>query len=79
MWWSLSLGVLAGSSATILGATAGPVAASLVENFSSKYQLGLSGGNTITFGQFARIGMPVMLLFLSVSSVYVTHLYFYSY
>jgi Na+/H+ antiporter NhaD/arsenite permease-like protein len=77
MWWSLSLGVLAGSSATILGATAGPVAASLVENFSSKYQLGLSGGNTITFGQFARIGMPVMLLFLSVSSVYVTHLYFY--
>ena len=78
MWWSLSLGVLAGSSATILGATAGPVAATLVENFSSKYQLGLSGGNTITFGQFARIGMPVMLLFLSVSSVYVTHLYFYS-
>ncbi len=78
MWWSLSLGVLAGSSATILGATAGPVAASLVENFSSKYQLGLSGGNTITFGQFARIGMPIMLLFLSVSSVYVTHLYFYS-
>jgi len=77
MWWSLSLGVLAGSSATIFGATAGPVAASLVENFSSKYQLGLSGGNTITFGQFARVGMPVMLLFLSVSSVYVTHLYFY--
>ncbi len=77
MWWSLSLGVLAGSSATILGATAGPVAASIVENFSSKYQLGLSGGNTISFGQFARIGVPVMLLFLSVSSVYVTHLYFY--
>jgi Na+/H+ antiporter NhaD/arsenite permease-like protein len=77
MWWSLSLGVLAGSSATIFGATAGPVAGTLVENFSSKYQLALSGGNTITFGQFARIGMPVMLLFLSISSVYVTHLYFY--
>lgn len=77
MWWSLSLGVLAGSSATIFGATAGPVAASLVENFGSKYKLGLSGGNTITFGQFARVGMPVMLLFLSVSSVYVTYLYFY--
>ena len=77
MWWALSLGVLAGSSATIFGATAGPVAAGLVENFAAKDQLGSSATNTITFKEFARIGVPVMLLFLAVSSVYITYLYFY--
>jgi Na+/H+ antiporter NhaD/arsenite permease-like protein len=79
MWWALSLGVLAGSSATIFGATAGPVAASLVENFDLKDRFGGSGENTITFRDFARIGVPVMLLFLFVSSVYVTYLYFHPY
>ena len=77
MWWALSLGVLAGSSATIFGATAGPVAAGLVENFAQKDRFGGSVENTITFREFARIGIPVMLLFLAVSSVYVTYLYFY--
>lgn len=77
IWWALSLGVLAGSSATIFGATAGPVSATLVENYSSQYGLSLSGGNTLTFGQFARIGVPVMLLFLSVSSVYIAYLCLY--
>jgi Na+/H+ antiporter NhaD/arsenite permease-like protein len=71
IWWSLSLGILAGSSATILGATAGPVAGTLVEKFGSRYLPGLFGGNAISFEQFAKIGVPVMLLFLSVSSVYV--------
>ena len=77
MWWALSLGVLAGSSATIFGATAGPVAAGLVENCTKKNRFGGSGENTITFKEFARIGVPVMLLFLAVSSVYITYLYFY--
>jgi Na+/H+ antiporter NhaD/arsenite permease-like protein len=67
IWWALSLGVLAGSSATIFGATAGPVSATLVENY----------GNTLTFGQFAKIGVPIMLLFLSISSVYITYLCLY--
>ncbi len=76
IWWALSLGVLAGSSATIVGATAGPVSATLMENFSSRNRnrLSLSAGDTITFEQFAEIGIPVMFLFLSVSSVYVSYL-----
>ena len=78
MWWALSLGILAGSSATIVGATAGPVAASLFENFGSKDRFGGPGESTLTFKAFARIGVPVMLLFLSVSSVYITYLYFHS-
>ena len=71
IWWSLSLGVLAGSSATIVGATAGPVATSLVENFSSRHQLGPDGINTITYQQFARIGVPAMFLILAASSIYI--------
>ena len=71
IWWSLSLGVLAGSSATIVGATAGPVAATLVEQFSSKYGIKLAGGNTIPQRQFVRIGVPIMFIFLTVSSIYI--------
>jgi len=77
IWWALSLGVLAGSSATICGATAGPVAATLVEKFIPQYRRSLSSENTITYGQFAKMGVPVMLLFLSVSSVYITYLCLY--
>ena len=60
VWWALSLGVCAGSCATLTGATAGPVAASLLEEH----------GVTLTFGRFARTGVPVMFAFLIVSSCY---------
>jgi Na+/H+ antiporter NhaD/arsenite permease-like protein len=33
LWWTLSFGVLAGSSSTILGATAGQIAASQIEQY----------------------------------------------
>ncbi|HUV49769.1 MAG TPA: SLC13 family permease [Anaerolineae bacterium] len=74
IWWALSLGVLAGSSATIVGATAGPVAATLVENFSSRHSVDLKDGNTISYAEFAKIGIPVMFLFLLVSSIYISWL-----
>ena len=77
VWWALSLGVLAGSSSTVFGATAGPVSATLVEKFSSVHRWNLPGGNTITNAQFVSIGVPVMFLFLLVSSVYITCLCFY--
>lgn len=60
MWWALSLGVCAGSSATLTGATAGPVAAGLLEQH----------GASLSFAQFARTGVPVMFGFLGVSSAY---------
>ena len=77
IWWALSLGVLAGSSASIVGSTAGPVAISLIENFSNKYGMVLSGGNTLTSGQFNRIGLPVMFMFLAVSTVYICWMYLF--
>ncbi len=60
MWWALSLGVCAGSSATLTGATAGPIAAGLLEQH----------GSSLTFGRFAHTGLPVMFAFLGVSSAY---------
>ena len=71
IWWALSLGVLAGASASIVGATAGPVAISLIENYSKKYNITLVGGNTLTSAQFSRIGLPVMFTFLAFSTVYI--------
>ena len=62
----------------IFGATGGPVAASLYENFGPKNRFGGSGEGALSFNEFAKIGVPLMLLFLSVSSVYVTYLYFHA-
>ncbi len=64
IWWALSLGVCAGSSGTLTGATAGPVAATLLEQ----------RGYQLTFNRFARTGMPVMLLMLLLSSIYLVFL-----
>jgi len=77
IWWSLSLGVLAGSSATIMGATAGPVSASLIEKHCSLSNINLIGGNTIQYKEFSQIGFPVMFIFLIVSSIYACFLNIY--
>ena len=60
MWWALSLGVCAGSSATLTGATAGPVTAGLLEK----------EGFTLTYKRFADTGIPLMFVFLLISSSY---------
>ena len=62
IWWSLSLGVLAGSSGTLIGATAGPVTASLYEKIE---------GGTFTFRDFSVVGLPAMLILLLGGSAYI--------
>jgi len=62
-WWSLSLGVLAGSSGTLIGATAGPVATSLYENHT---------GERFSFVDFGKISLPAMILYVFIGSIYVT-------
>ncbi|MHC4126279.1 MAG: SLC13 family permease, partial [Planctomycetota bacterium] len=98
-WWSLSLGVCAGSSGTLAGATAGPLAATMFdklikkqqqseansddpdktdsvesgdENFVVKDSLNLT---RLTFAEFASLGLPIMLIFLLISSIYITLIY----
>ncbi len=62
IWWCLSLGVLAGSSATMLSATAGPVAANLL-----RAKTGLELG----FVDFWRIGWKSAASFAVLSVLYV--------
>ena len=70
-WWSLSLGVLAGSSATLTGATAGSVASNMSKEFRADKEYELS------FRNYARVGMPLAIIFLVVSSIYIVLLYSY--
>ena len=84
-WWALSLGVCAGSSGTLVGATAGSITATMVDRFikaedkskispihtnknSSRY-------NKLTFQEYASLGLPIMVIFLLISSIYITVLY----
>lgn len=67
IWWSLSLGVLAGSSATLIGATAGPIMASLYEKETN---------DTFSIAYFCRLGIPALFVFLVLGSLYM-FLYIY--
>ncbi|MHC4728876.1 MAG: SLC13 family permease, partial [Planctomycetota bacterium] len=98
-WWSLSLGVCAGSSGTIVGATAGSVTATMLDRFmreqkrfsaSSDEQLGKVEAvgdwpnsidkkdqnlTSLTSKEYASFGLPIMMIFLFLSSIYITVLY----
>jgi Na+/H+ antiporter NhaD/arsenite permease-like protein len=93
-WWSLSLGVCAGSSGTLVGATAGSVTATMIDKFikeqdeSTNASDEVVGGNSsnsadengycltkLTFKEYASLGLPVMMVFLLISSIYITVLY----
>lgn len=65
IWWVLSLGILAGSSSTPIGATAGPVTMSRYEEFYSKE------GRKFSFLSFLKIGIPCAALFLLLSFLYI--------
>ena len=75
VWWALSLGVLAGSSAALTGATAGPLAASHLDNFMVRHpemRTLVSDGKGLDFKAYLSWGLPIMVIFLSLSSIYVT-------
>lgn len=75
VWWALSLGVLAGSSAALTGATAGPVVASHLERFvKANPGMGavMTSGTTLDFKGYLSWGLPIMGLFLVLSSFYIT-------
>lgn len=73
VWWALSLGVLAGSSGSLTGATAGSLVSSHLKNFNS---LNLPSGQTLnhhnglSFKEYLHWGLPVMGIFLGISTLY---------
>jgi len=85
-WWALSLGVCAGSSGTLAGATAGSVTATMIDRFIKKREgesmTPLKSANKdgcrytkLTFKEYGALGFPMMLMFLLISSIYITVIY----
>lgn len=60
LWWALALGACLGGNGTIIGASANVVAAGLLDKYSYK----------LSFKQFMKVGMPVMLVSIVISSIY---------
>ena len=61
LWWSLSLGACLGGNMTIIGAAANVIVS---ENAAKD-------GHPIGFIQFMKYGVPVVLISLIISSVYI--------
>lgn len=60
IWWALSLGACLGGNGTLIGASANVVLSGISKNH----------GHPITFGQYFKIGFPMMLLSVAVCSVF---------
>jgi Na+/H+ antiporter NhaD/arsenite permease-like protein len=58
LWWSLALGADFGGNGTLIGSSAGVVAAGLSEKF----------GHHISFARWIRIGFPFMLITLAIGT-----------
>jgi len=66
LWWSLALGAALGSNGTLIGSAANMVV------------IGVSrrSGHPISFGEFSRKGLPITIISLVLSSIYVWLRYF---
>ena len=60
LWWALSLGACLGGNGTLIGASANVVLAGIAEK----------EGHHISFISFMKTGMPIMLLTVAISTVY---------
>ena len=60
LWWAISLGACLGGNGTLIGASANVVLAGI----SNKQ------GYPITFGSFLKVGMPVMIISMIISSAF---------
>lgn len=59
LWWALALGADLGGNGTLIGSSAGVVAAGLSDKF----------GNRITFTRWIKIGFPFMLITLFIGTI----------
>jgi len=61
VWWSLALGACLGGNGTAIGASANVIVVGMSEKM----------GRRITFGRFMIYGMPLMVMTVAISTVYV--------
>lgn len=70
IWWAINLGSIAGSCACISGASAGVISQTLVEeHYPTRVEGKLREG--LTFASYSRRGVPVAIIFLVISSIYI--------
>lgn len=65
LWWALALGACLGGNGTMVGASANVIASGLLA----------SKGYTISFKKFFRVGFPVMLTSIVISTLYILLIY----
>ena len=61
MWWSLALGACLGGNGTLIGASANVVVASMAAQ----------RGKPISFIEFMKVALPIMMLTIAISNVYI--------
>ena len=61
VWWSLALGACLGGNGTAIGASANVIVVGMSEKF----------GKRISFGKFMLYGMPMMIMTVVISTIYV--------
>jgi len=61
LWWSLALGACLGGNGTLIGASANLIVAGLAAQ----------EGHPISFITFIKVGFPIMLISIAISSVYI--------
>jgi Na+/H+ antiporter NhaD/arsenite permease-like protein len=67
LWWSLALGACLGGNGSLIGATANVIAADMAANRTK---------TPIHFWEFTRVGFLIMLLSLTLSTLYIQLRYF---
>ncbi len=67
IWWSMALGACLGGNGSLVGASANVVAIGMAEK----------AGVSISFGKFLIYGIPVMMLTLVISMLYIWLRYYY--
>jgi len=65
LWWALALGACLGGNGSIVGATANVVVSGMLEKH----------GNRISFVDYLKIGFPLMIVSVAISSVYLIVFY----
>jgi Na+/H+ antiporter NhaD/arsenite permease-like protein len=67
LWWSLALGACLGGNGSAIGASANVIVVGMSEK----------AGNRISFMKFMAYGMPIMILTVTISTVYVWLRYYF--
>ena len=65
LWWALSLGACLGGNGTLVGASANVVLSGISKR----------DGHEITFGSYFKIGFPLMIMSIIVSTAYLVIMY----